>query len=78
MAAWVGHHTPKDSHIEYKKKFGCDPHIYSWDLKGYGTLQFPEKNVFSLVGFSEKVFDLMQILKEDKKTLINEIKSISF
>jgi hypothetical protein len=41
-----------------------------------GTLQFPENNVFALAGFSDKVFDIIKLLKEDKKALINEIKAI--
>jgi len=76
MQAFIGYQTPKEAFNEYKKKFGCDPHIYSWDLKGYGTIQFPESKVYCLAGFSEKVFDIMQILKEDRKALVNEVKSI--
>ena len=77
MQGFVGKNTPTESLKNYKSKFNCDPYIYSWDLQGYGSLQFPESKVFCLTGFSEKVFDLMSILKEDKKELINQIKSIS-
>jgi hypothetical protein len=74
---WVGKTTPTEAFKNYKSRFNCNPYIYSWDLAGYGSLQFPENNVFCLAGFSEKVFDLMSALKEDKRALINEIKSIS-
>ena len=42
----------------------------------YGTLQFPENNVFALAGFSDKVFDIIELLKTDRKALLNEVKSI--
>ena len=77
MAAWVGHYTPRESYLEYKKKFGCEPHIYSWDLKGYGTIQFPESRVYCLAGFSEKAFSLMDLLKTDRNILISQVNEIS-
>ncbi len=60
----------------YKKKYGCDPYVYSWDLQGYGDMQFPERNVFAIAGWSEKVFDIMALLETDKNALISEIESI--
>ena len=61
---------------EYKQKFNCDTIVYSWDLAGMGTLQFPEKNVYGLAGFSEKVFDIMKLMEEDKSALISRINQI--
>lgn len=76
MQAWVGDHTPVHEFNEYKRQFNCNPIIYSFDLAGYGSMQFPEANVFALAGFSDKVFDIMKLLETDKKALINEIKKI--
>ena len=76
MQGWVGYTTPATEFAQYKNKFGSNPFVYSWDLAGYGTLQFPENNVFALAGFSDKVFDIMKLLETDKKALYNEIKSI--
>jgi hypothetical protein len=39
-------------------------------------MQFPENNVFALAGFSDKVFDVMEMMEMDKKALFNEIKAI--
>lgn len=78
MQGWVGSHTPVTSFNEYKKRTGANPFIYSFDLNGYGTLQFPEQNVFCVAGFSDKVFDLMKLLETDKRAMINEIKKIEF
>ena len=68
--------APDKSFPAYKKKYDADPIVYSFDLQGYGTLQFPERNVYCLAGFSEKVFDVMKLLEQDRKALINEIKKI--
>lgn len=76
MQGWVGHNTPTADFQRYKAQFGANPHLYSWDLAGHGTLQFPENQVYCVAGFSEKVFDIMKLLESDKKALINEIKSI--
>jgi len=76
MQGWIGHGTPVRDFNIYKQKFNCNPFIYSFDLQGYGSLQFPENNVFLLTGFSEKIFDLMKILETDKNALINEIDKI--
>ena len=76
MAGWIGHTTPVKEFNDYKKKFNCNPYVYSWDLQGYSTLQFPESKVFCLSGFSEKVFDIMKLMEEDKQALYNRINSI--
>jgi 60 kDa SS-A/Ro ribonucleoprotein len=76
MQAWVGHDAPTFSLAAYKKATGANPFIYSFDLNGYGTLQFPESNVFAMAGFSEKVFDTMKFLEADKKALVNEINKV--
>jgi hypothetical protein len=77
MQGWMGYTTPSAEFNQYKKKFNANPFVYSWDLAGYSTMQFPENNVFALAGFSDKVFDVIRLLKEDKNALVNEIKAIS-
>ena len=76
MQGWIGHYTPTAEFEAYKRRTKCDPHIYSFDLQGYGTLQFPERNVYCLAGFSEKVFDIMKVLEQDKRALINKIEEV--
>jgi len=76
MQGWIGYHSPVGTFNEYCKKYNCRPHIYSWDLQGYGTLQFPERNIYCLAGFSEKVFDIMKMLETDKNALVSEIEKI--
>jgi hypothetical protein len=76
MQGWIGHETPTKEYNEWRSAVGANPFVYSFDLQGYGSMQFPEKNVFCLTGFSDKVFDIMKMMETDKDALINEIKKI--
>lgn len=76
MQGWMDGGQPSLAFSEYKKRFGADPRVYSFDLQGYGTLQFPERNVYCLTGFSDKVFDLMKLLEQDRNAMIDEIEKI--
>jgi hypothetical protein len=76
MQAWIGYDTPKASFAEYKNRTKSNPSIYSFDLAGHGTIQFPERNIYALTGFSEKIFDVMANLEQDREALINKIKSV--
>jgi hypothetical protein len=67
--------NPSSAFADYKKRTGADPHVYSFDLVGNGTLMFPERNVYALAGFSEKVFDLMKALEQDRKALVKTIEN---
>jgi len=71
---WVGYYAPRT--IDYRNKFNTDPHIYSIDLAGYGTLQFPEHRVYAIAGFSDKILDIMKLLESDKEALIHKIESV--
>ncbi len=77
MQAWMGHWTPKEQFDRYVGKVGKRPRIYSFDLAGYGTLQFPEKDVYTLAGFNDKTMETMRFLEEDKSALLREIDRIS-
>jgi hypothetical protein len=70
--------NPKQSFANYKQRTGADPLIYSFDLNNYGSMQFPERNVFCLAGFSDKIFDIMKVLEEDKDALIHKIEAVDF
>lgn len=76
MQGWVGYDTPKATFETYKRRTGANPKIYSIDLAGHGTMQFPEQDVFCLAGFSDKIFDLMKLLETDRSALITEIEKI--
>jgi len=75
MQGWIGHHAPTADFRAYKERYKCNPYIYSFDLNGHGTMQFPETTVCAIAGFSEKVFDIMKVLEQDKRALVNVIKN---
>lgn len=72
---WVGRNCPAAEFKAYKERLGCNPYIYSFDLQNYGTMQFPEKTVCAIAGFSEQVFTIMGKLEIDKNALVNTIKN---
>lgn len=76
MQAWVGGNTPAHDLAAYKKKFDVNPRIYSFDLNGHGTLQFPEKNVYVLAGFSDAVLSTMKNLEADPQALVHQIEAV--
>lgn len=83
MQAWEtngrfywGTNNPKKAFADYRNRTGANPHVYSFDLQGYGSLQFPQNNVYCLSGFHEKIFEVMKLLEEDQNALINTIKKI--
>lgn len=76
MQGWVNYHAPTSSFESYKKRYSCNPKVYSLDLAGYGDMQFPQQNVYAIAGFSDKIFDVMKLLEEDRQALINKIKAI--
>jgi hypothetical protein len=78
MQGWIGHYSPVAEFNNWKRVTGANPFVYSFDLNSYGNMQFPEQNVFCLAGLSDKVFDIMKLLEQDKNALVNEIRNISF
>jgi hypothetical protein len=67
----------KSGFAEYQKRYrGIAPRIYSFDLKGYGTLQFPQERVYCLAGWSDRVFEIMQKLDRDPEALVRDVESV--
>lgn len=74
---YYGYSTSGPAELEkYRQRFGIDPMVYNWDLQGYGSLQFPERNVATLAGWSDKVFDIMKLVETDKKALVHTIEKV--
>ena len=76
MQAWMGYDTPAETFKKYRKRTGDSPKVYTFDFAGHGTLQFPERDVFCLAGFSDKTMDTLRFLEEDKSALMQEIEAI--
>ena len=54
---------------EYRRQTGNDLWVHAIDLQGYGTQQFhgPKTNI--IAGWSEKVFDFIQLAEQGEGTL---------
>ena len=77
MQGWSGgYYTANKDYEAYCKKIGSKPFVYSHDLAGQGTLQLPEEKVFVSAGFSEKIFDIMKLLEQDKEALVSKIEAV--
>lgn len=70
--------NPKGALADYRKRTNSDPIIYSFDLQGYGQLEFAEQNVVALSGWSDKIFNLLEVLEKGVKALEEKIMSIEF
>lgn len=78
MQAWIGQHTPAKPFAEYRARTGATPKVFTFDLQGYGTLQFPERDVFALAGWSDRVFEVMGLLEGDREALIHRVEAVTF
>lgn len=76
MQGWVGYTSPVKDYEAYKRRTGCDPHVYSFDLAGHGTMQFPQSKVYCIAGFSPQVFDVMKLLETDRQALVHTIEAV--
>lgn len=76
MQGWIGGGAPVRPFADYQKRHGVQPRVYSFDLKGYGTLQFPQERVYCLAGWSDRVFEMMQKLDRDPQALVNEVEAV--
>ncbi len=76
MQAWMGYAAPTKAFETFKRRHAASPKVYSFDLQGYGSLQFPEREVYCLAGFSDKTLEMLQFLESDKSALINRINAV--
>ena len=67
---------PKLTLETYKKMTGSDPYVYSFDVAGYGTMQFPQDRVFCIAGLSERIFEVMKQLEKDPNAMLAEIEKV--
>jgi len=76
MQAWIGHHTPAEPFARYAARVGKRPRVFTFDLAGHGTLQFPEAGVHALAGFGDKTMETLRLLESDRSALLREIERI--
>lgn len=60
----------------YRKTYGVDTTVFSLDLRGSGTMQFPERNVVTMAGFSDKIFSSMNEITRGPSMLLEKIEAV--
>lgn len=78
MQGWMGGNTPDQAYQRYKKRSGANPIIYSFDLAGYGSLQFPEQKVRTLAGFNPKIFEVLPLFDGSPAALIKRMEQVEW
>lgn len=76
MQGWMGGGAPTASFAAYRQRHRADPKVFSFDLAGHGTLQFPERHVFCLAGFSDKALETLRLLDADADALLRRIEAV--
>ena len=76
MQGWIGGGAPLQPFADYKTRYSVTPRVFSFDLKGYGTLQFPQERVYCLAGWNDRVFEIMQKLDRDPEALVRDVESV--
>jgi 60 kDa SS-A/Ro ribonucleoprotein len=77
MQGWMGGGAPVQPFAAYQVRHQVQPRVYSFDLKGNGTMQFPQERVYALAGWSDRVFEIMQKLDHDPEALVREVEAVS-
>ena len=75
MQGWMAFTGPTGAYEDYCRREGCRPKVFSFDLAGYGALQFPQQDVFCLAGYSDRALALIPLLEQDKGALVNVVKA---
>lgn len=68
-------HSVAGEFQKYQRDVNPNVKMYSVDLAGYGTVQFPRgaKNVVTLAGWSDKILQFIPLYEEDGTTMVNTI-----
>jgi hypothetical protein len=77
MQGWMGYDAPTKDLCEYKRVSGANPFIHSFNVKGYGTLMFPEhgERICCITGFSEKALEMLKAVEEGRDVLVKKIEA---
>ena len=76
MQGWVNYNSPINAYETYGARSGKRPYVYSFDLTGSGTTQLPANRIYSISGFSDKVFDQIEMAEKDPNVLLNKINEV--
>lgn len=69
-----GFDNVSEAYSLYRKNAKKDPYVYAIDVAGYGTHDVSSEKVFHFTGWSDRIFDFID-LAEQKNTLVKYIKN---
>ncbi len=78
MQGWMHGDGLRKAYGDYCIKYKADPRVYSFDLQGLGTVQFPQNNIYCLAGFSDKTLELMGKLAAEPQAVLEEVRAVTF
>ena len=70
---WHSYSTVQSAADDYRVKTGNDIWVHAIDLQGYGTQQFAGHNTNLIAGWSEKVFEFINLAEQGEGTLRKKI-----
>lgn len=73
---WTGDHALTATFAKWKAQYLCEPKVFSFDLSSLGTLQFPERDIYCLAGWSDKSLEMLNFFDSGKSALMKEIEKI--
>lgn len=76
--AGYGNRTVQALADEYRKKTGIDIWVHAIDLQGYGTQQFHGNKTNVIAGWSEKVFDFINLAEQGEGALEKTIEQYTY
>lgn len=75
---WYNHKTVNTLANEYRTKTGNNIWVHAIDLQGYGTQQFAGERTNVMAGWSEKVFDFINLAEQGENTLEKAIENYTW
>ena len=72
----VGGDTSVAGLAEWKQRVGGRPQVFSFDLNGYRTGRFPERELYGLAGWSDMRLEVLPFIDSDRQSLVREIEEI--
>lgn len=75
---WYNHKTVNTLANEYRAKTGNNIWVHAVDLQGYGTQQFAGERTNIIAGWSERVFDFINLAEQGENTLEKAIENYTW
>jgi hypothetical protein len=64
---------------QYRKDIGSNPYVYTFDIRHYGTTQFPERESrhATIGGWSDNILNFIHLFESDRTKLTDDIEAVN-